>query len=74
MNIPTSPQSPGAISPRKLILAVILAGSILFFFLILSAGAVAILREAAPHGHGAGIVRIILAVRHAIAHHIFHHR
>jgi hypothetical protein len=65
----------GSISPRKLILGVILAGSILLFFLILFAGGIAILREASPRG-GAR-TPLLVAVKRVIAHdilHIHHHK
>jgi hypothetical protein len=64
------------ISPRKLILGIILAGSILFFFFILFAGGIAVLREAAPSRH-AGLAHLLIAVRHAIVRHIIqitHHK
>jgi hypothetical protein len=66
----------GAIPPHKLILAVILAGSIIFCSLILLAGGIAIVREAAPQGYGghAGLARLAIAVKHAIIHHLFHHK
>ncbi len=70
---PTPPPLPraasrGGLSARKLILAVILAGSILLFLLILFVTAFAILREASPVGH----TPFLVAVKRAVAHH-FHH-
>jgi hypothetical protein len=65
----------GSIPPRKLILSVILAGSILLFFLILFAGGIAILHEAAPKG-GARLP-FLVAIKRVIAHdilHIHHHK
>jgi hypothetical protein len=63
------------ISPRTVILSVVLVGSILFFFLILFVGLVAVLQEAAPRmgPH----VPLAAAVKHAIAHQIarlIHHK
>jgi len=57
------------IPPRKLVLVVILGASILFVLLMLFAGGIAILREAAPHGH-AGLARLVLGFRHIIAHYL----
>jgi hypothetical protein len=74
---PPLPTVPGAqaarrsISPRKVILSVVLAGSVLFFFLILFAALVAILREAAPPGHR-NFAAHLVAVKHIIAQHIYH--
>jgi hypothetical protein len=62
------------LSPRKVILGLVLAGAILFFCLILMVGAIAILREAAPKTGYAGLRHIIAAVRHVIAHTIPHHK
>jgi hypothetical protein len=59
----------GSISPRKLILGIILTGSVLAFFLILSVTAVAILREAAPFGRS-GLTPLLVAIKRLIAHHI----
>jgi len=59
------------IPPHKLILALILVGSILFFFLILGAGFIAILREAAPHRHSS-LALYLLDVKRIVAHHILH--
>jgi len=64
----------GGISPRKLILAVILAGSILFFFLILFAGLVATLHEGSPREGPristlAAIKRVIVHEMHHFSHH-----
>jgi hypothetical protein len=68
---PGGPPVPGAISPRKLILAIILLASILFFFLILAAATVAVLHEAAPHGHMTG--HTLVAIRHVIERHFQHY-
>jgi hypothetical protein len=59
---------PGRLPPHKVILGLILIGSILFFFLILFVSIVAILREAAPTGH-AGLTPLVLALKRGIAHH-----
>ena len=80
MNSPPPPSTPpfsscpgghpvrGGISPRKIILALVLAASILVFFLVLFAGVIAILMEAAPrtmsHAH------FLVAIKHAVAHQI----
>ena len=69
------PGLPREIPLRKIILAVILAGSIIFFFLILFAGVFAVLREAAPHSRlGGG--SILLVIKRTVAHfvHAVHHR
>jgi len=72
---PTPPPLPtgnfGGIPPRKLVLGIILAGSILFVMFLLFAGGVAILLEAAPRGHG-GVSRAFLGLRHIIAHFLGH--
>ena len=80
--IPAPPQPPSplpagnptarSISPRKVILGIILAGSIVFFFLILFAGIFAIVREAAPRSSAGQVsaVAILRVVKHLIAHHI----
>ena len=75
-DLPQSPAAPAArrpISTRKLILAVILAGSILFFFLILFAGLFAVVHEATPSGHS-GITSILIAIKRVIVHHLVHHK
>jgi hypothetical protein len=59
--------------PRKLALCVILAGSVLFFFLMLFAGAIAIMREGAAPGHGVGLVSAALSVKRIVVRHLFHH-
>jgi hypothetical protein len=63
------------ISPRRLVLGLVLGGSVLLFFLILLASIVAILREASP-SHQAGLshllVRLCLAVRHVVARRVIH--
>jgi len=66
-----TPRRGGILTPRKLILAGILIGSILFFFLILGVTAVAVLREAAPTGHS-GLTPLLIAIKRVIAHHIPH--
>jgi hypothetical protein len=55
------------------ILAVVLAGAILLFFLILIASTVAILREAAPGAHG-GHVSLLASIKRLIVHHFVHRR
>jgi hypothetical protein len=56
---------------RKLILAAVLLCSVFCFCLILFASLVAVLREAAPGGRGAGGSRSPVAIlEHVIAHHI----
>ncbi len=72
--IPSSPGGRPLIprnSPRKLIFGIILAGSIVFFVLILLAATVAILHEAAPASHS-GVTSLLIAVKRAVAHHIAH--
>jgi hypothetical protein len=72
--LPAGNAAPRGISPRKLILGVILAGSVLLFFMVLLAGGVAILHEAAPRGGGrASFAGVVLAIRHVIAHHLSFH-
>jgi hypothetical protein len=67
--------APGRIPLRKVILAVVLAGAILFFFLLLFAGTVAILREARPGGHATGSALLLPVKREIIRHlHLSHHR
>jgi len=61
------------IPARKIILIFVLVCSILLFFFILFVGGVAVLREASPQRHS-GIVRLILAVKHYVAHRILHHK
>jgi hypothetical protein len=63
-----------ALSPRKLILSVLLVFSIIFFFLILFAGLFAVIQEAAPHN--APRLPILVAIKHVIAHPLqhFYHR
>jgi hypothetical protein len=63
------------ISPRTVILSIVLAGSIIFFFLILFVALFAVLQEAAPRigPH----TTLIVAVKHVIARqiaHFIHHR
>jgi len=53
-------------------MAIILAASILFFFLILFAGGVAILREGSPGGH-AGLTTLLAKGRRIVAHHLNPH-
>jgi hypothetical protein len=79
LNPATPPPLPAAraiprarVSLRKVLLALTLAGSIVFFFLILGAGAVAVLREGSPAGH-TGLINFLLTGKRAIARHIPHH-
>jgi hypothetical protein len=61
------------ISPRKLILAGVLICSIVVFLLILLAGGVAILHEAAPRNGNAGVYGTMAAVKRVIIHHFIPH-
>ena len=79
--LPGGKASPGGISARKVILGIILAGSVLFFVLILFAGGVAILREGAQRGYGgkgAGLLpaSVEQVIRHVIRRHfsVPHHK
>jgi hypothetical protein len=77
--VTAQPACRAGISPRKLILAVILVCSIFCFFLILFATAVAILREASPaHGYAGriGLTSLIIRLKR-VAHHVVniaHHK
>jgi hypothetical protein len=63
------------ISPRKLVLALVLLGAILFCGVILLAGAVAVVHEAAPRQGGGTLYGTLAAVKRIIIHHIIpHHR
>ena len=75
-NLPPPSTGPGWISRRKVILGLVLIGSILFFFLILFAGIAATLREAAPAGHPAqsGVIILLRHVVHTVARHLVHHK
>jgi len=65
---------PGGIPLRKIILALVLLGSIIFFCLILLAGTVAVLREAAPASSRVGLRALVLEVKRVIVHHMVHRR
>jgi len=74
----TQPYPPGrrgyggdGISPRKVILGLILAGSILFFFFILFVGAIAVIQEGSLKG--ASHIPLMGAVKRVIAHFLHHH-
>ena len=76
--LPPPPDGPAAsrgIPPRRLVLSLVLGGSVLLFFLILLGSIVAILREASP-SHQAGLthllIRLCIAIRHAVARRIWH--
>ncbi len=62
------------LTPRRVLLGIVLFFSIVFFFMILGAGLVAVMREASVRRPPPMVGSLIGAIRHVIAHHILHHK
>jgi hypothetical protein len=77
--LPRVPPARGPVSARKVILALVLGGSIIFFFLILFAGVAAVLIESAPRegSHTAVFAAVKHVIKQVIVHvipHFNHHK
>ena len=71
---PLPPSPPGRphhtpLPVRKIILSIILAGSIMFTGLLLLGGALALMKEGTPVAHGR-LISLVIRARHAVLRHI----